>query len=1069
MFYTGRTYQGAQGHIYPYPMSDKLTDERKDVTYKAVYVENEYTKLCVLPEIGGRLFQALDKTNNFNFFYKQDVIKPALIGMLGAWISGGVEWNIPHHHRASTYLPVDYKMVENPDSSKTIWVGETELRNRLKWSVGLTLYPDRSYIEATVRIVNTTPFAQSFLYWANVSVHSNKDYQIIFPPSTQYGVGHAKNSFINWPVGTKKYGRTDLTGVDVSWWKNHPNSNSIFAWNFQDDFLAGYDHGLKAGTVHVANHHFVGGKKFFLWGNNEESRMWDKILTEKDGPYTELMVGAFSDNQPDYSWIAPGEVRVFKQYWFPVSKIGGVKYANTDAAINLEIIDNKASIGIQTTKRFNGAKILLKIAGKTQFEKTTTIDPATPYLTEVSLPNATNQYEVELTLTDSAGKTLLTYKPVEYAKEDMPKPVEPPKNPKDYTSVEELYYTGLRLEQFYNGTTDPMPYYKEALLRDSLDYRTNTILGVHYLKNGMVSESEMYFRRAIKRITKNYTMPKDGEAFYYLGVLLKYDNRLNEAIDFLYKACWFSGFQSPAYAALAEINITIGNFDEALKLIDEAIKTNADNQKLIALKAGILRKLNRNTEAISYLKQNQARDVLDFRSNAELYLCQLQARNEVDAKTSWNELMTISRGDSQTWLELASEYDDCGLWQDGLQLLQMFINTGINESKNPEIFYYAGYFAEKTGNTVEAKNWYAKGSSFSTDYCFPFRLEALRVLTKGRELLPKDAKIAYCLGELYCFFRQFDAAVQLWKDAIANDPDFSMAYRNLGFVYSKYKDDYSTAIDYYEKAFKLNNSDSRLLFELDELYKVSNENPLNRLAKLETNLYTVEKRDETLLNLIQLYIQEGKYDKALAYLNTRHFHVWEGGGDVHGIIYRDALLLRGLNFLNDKKYENALEDFKKALTFPDNLEVGRPALDARSAQVCYYIGIAYENLGNKTEANKMFLKAADLAIDERPDYTFFKAKALEKIGKKADADKLYQKLEEYCNENINSNEGLDFFEKFGSDMSKNTKKARLHYLLGLAKLGMNNNASAKSEFELALKMNINHVWAKNMLKTITTP
>ena len=102
VFYFGRAYQGAQGPVYPYPFLDRLTDRKVDKSYRAVYLENEFLKICVLPELGGRIFSAVDKTNGYDFVYRQRVIKPALIGMLGAWISGGVEWNIPHHHRATT-------------------------------------------------------------------------------------------------------------------------------------------------------------------------------------------------------------------------------------------------------------------------------------------------------------------------------------------------------------------------------------------------------------------------------------------------------------------------------------------------------------------------------------------------------------------------------------------------------------------------------------------------------------------------------------------------------------------------------------------------------------------------------------------------------------------------------------------------------------------------------------------------------------------------------------------------------------------------------------------------------
>lgn len=192
LFYNGRIYQGARGRVYPYAMMDVLTDDRHDKTYQAVILENEYIKLSLMPELGGRLFSALDKTNGYDFIYRQSVIKPALIGMLGAWLSGGVEWNIPHHHRASTYMPVDYTLQDNPDGSKTVWVGELELRHRMRWAIGITVFPGKSYFKATVKLFNRTPLANAVMYWANLSVHANENYQVFFPPSTQYGTDHNK-------------------------------------------------------------------------------------------------------------------------------------------------------------------------------------------------------------------------------------------------------------------------------------------------------------------------------------------------------------------------------------------------------------------------------------------------------------------------------------------------------------------------------------------------------------------------------------------------------------------------------------------------------------------------------------------------------------------------------------------------------------------------------------------------------------------------------------------------------------------------------------------------------------
>src|SRR6266700_627044 len=141
MFYFGRQSQGAEGRTYPYPLYDNLTNTKGEQSYHLVYLENEYVKIAVAPEIGGRLFSAVDKTNNYDYVYHQHVIKPALIGLIGAWISGGIEWNIPHHHRASTFSPVQYRTEENPDGSKTVWVGELEVRHRMRWAVGYTLRP----------------------------------------------------------------------------------------------------------------------------------------------------------------------------------------------------------------------------------------------------------------------------------------------------------------------------------------------------------------------------------------------------------------------------------------------------------------------------------------------------------------------------------------------------------------------------------------------------------------------------------------------------------------------------------------------------------------------------------------------------------------------------------------------------------------------------------------------------------------------------------------------------------------------------------------------------------------
>ena len=456
MFYFGRQSQGAQAPVYPYPMYDVLTGKKADKSYKIVYLENEYLRIGILPEIGGRIFEGLDKTNNYNFIYRQHVIKPALISIIGAWISGGVEWNINHHHRATTFLPVQYSMEENADGSKTVWVGELEVRQRMRWAVGYTIRPGKSYLEASVRIVNRTPEVNTMLCFANVAVHANDQYQVIFPPSTQLGTGHFKRVFTKWPINEQ--------GVDISWWKNHPSSVSVFAWNYQDDFFAGYDHGRQVGTMSIADHNIVPGKKFFEWGTGAGARAWDANLTDSDGPYIELMTGAYSDNQPDYSWLQPYEGRSFSMHWYPFRDIGGVKNANLDAAVNLEVTGGNARMGFYTTSVHKAATVTLMAGQRVLHRETVAIDPGKSCIRQVPVPAGIDEHDLVASISHG-GRELVSYSPIRLTPVQAPPGATDPPAPADVKTNEELYLIGLRARQFHDPANDPMPYWEEALRR----------------------------------------------------------------------------------------------------------------------------------------------------------------------------------------------------------------------------------------------------------------------------------------------------------------------------------------------------------------------------------------------------------------------------------------------------------------------------------------------------------------------------------------------------------------------------------------------------------------------------
>jgi tetratricopeptide (TPR) repeat protein len=731
MFYEYESYQGAKKKIYPYPFQDGVTNIRQEKTYKALYLENDYIKLSILPELGGRLFSAVDKTSNYEIFYHQHVIKPALIGMLGAWISGGIEWCVFHHHRNSTNMPVDYTLAENPDGSKTIWFGELERRHRMKWIIGITLYPDKSYIEATVKIFNRTAFPHSILYWANVAVHANDDYQVIFPPSVQVATYHSKNDFSHWPVSNEVYRGVDYKGVDLSWWKNHPEPVSFFAWDLKEDFSGGYDHGKQAGVVHVGNHHIVCGAKLWEWSPGQRGRMWDKILTDADGPYAELMVGAYSDNQPDYSWIKPYEVKTFKQYWYPVRGIGGFKNANTNAAVNFELkSDNITKIGFCTTSQYSDAKVLLKAGNKSILEESVDISPARPFTREVTVPVGTKEEDLKVSLISSSNETLITYQPVERKyNPELPEVVKAPPPPKDIEHIEQLYLTGLRLQQIHNPRVDPYAYYEEALKRDPGDSRTNTILGINYTKRAMFRQAEQKLRKAIERISAEYTRPGHTEAYYHLGLALRAQGKFDEAYDVFYRATWDSAFHSAAYYQVAELSCRKKDFTSALEQIDRSLSTNAMNTKALSIKAVVLRKLDRFPQAKQVAMDVIAIDPLDFLAMNELYLAESGLRSKTRAKKALADLTKKMRNEVESYLELAVDYGNCGLWDEANEVLMRPLKNKMSfASTYPMIYYYLGYFYQQKGNTSEASGHFSRAAKMPTDYCFPFRLESIEVL-----------------------------------------------------------------------------------------------------------------------------------------------------------------------------------------------------------------------------------------------------------------------------------------------------------------------------------------------------
>jgi len=1058
MFFFGRGTQGAEQRIYPYPLYDNLTNKKGEQSYHVIYLENEYVRIGVIPELGGKLFSALDKTNNYDFIYKQHVIKPALIGLTGAWISGGLEWNIPHHHRASTFCPVQYSIEQGADGSKTVWVGELEIRHRMRWSVGYTLRPGSSIVDCNVRISNRTPVENTMLCFANIAVSINPDYQVIFPPSTQWSTGHSKRNFNPWPV---------VDGLDVSWYKNNKTSNSWFAVNYEDDFVAGYDHGKNAGILNIADHNIVAGKKFFTWGVGS---MWDNILTDNDGPYLEIMVGAYSDNQPDYSWLQSGEERSFNLSLFPFRGIDGVKNANLDAAVNFEIKEGKAIYGFYTTKAHPDAVVVLKSGDKILSQEHISISPGKPYTNQIAIPAGQDDHQLKASIS-AGGKELVAYSPVVI--NPTPKPVSytEPKEPGQIKNDEELFLAGQRIDQFHNPTLDADPYWEEVLRRDSSNIEANTGMGRLSLRNARYVQAEQYFNTAIARLTAQYTTPKNVEPIYYLGVALMAQGRLDEAYTTFYKATWKQEWKAPAYYSLAEIASLQEKYTLALEHVSHSLDANANNVRAYVLKSALLRQLNRKEEARNLvLFAKDKCDPLDVQLMAEQWL------NTKEPKISGVLFSTLTDHPVNAE-EIAAGYLNSGLWTDGIAVLSQLITETKDKTKlSPMVYYYLGFFAEKTGDTQNAMEYRKQASLQPVDYVFPFQQEAINVLRSAIKSNPSDARAPYYLGNLL-YDWQPEEAIALWEKSSVLDPGAPITWRNLGVAYSHQTapDSKSKAIGCYEKAILVPNPYPTHFAELDQLYKSEGYPVAKRLSVLESNKKTVVRKDEALGDLINLKIFTGQIDEAIALLKSRTFSIWEGSNAFNtGQAWTDAYLVKGLTLYNKKKYQEALNEFRTALTLPDNLRSEINRVSSKN-QVNYWIGCTYAAMGEKEKAAQSWQDVVNSENQSKPmqgrrggnpqEQKYFVTMAKQKLGLNEGTKPIFEKMSDLkTNMETGTSGGPDYQFISAKKLPSREMQALPHYIAGLGYTGLGNKEKGREEFEAALIISPDFLNAKIALE-----
>lgn len=954
-FLEKKAYQGATGRVYPIPYTDRLSNTAVDKAYDMITLQNEYIEVELLPELGGKIHGATQKSNGYEFIYRNVCIKPAMVGLAGPWVSGGVEFNWPQHHRPTTFMPTEATLRENPDGSKTCWMGEAEPFHRMRAAVGITVYPGSSVVEAKAVVVNRTDAPLPFMWWNNLAVRVHKDYKATFPPDVEWGNDHDRRAVISFPVmkgvfhTARPFDYGD--GTDATWFSNIKLPTSVMVMRRQSDmdFLGGYDFAADAGTVTVADHHYSVGKKMWTWGDGDFGRAWCANLTDNDDRYIELMTGVFTDNQPDFTYIMPGETKTFTQVWYPTRGIGPTANATREAALSFRMDGNELTVGCISTSRRENACLSIHAGSQTVLCENVSVDPDHPVLRTVKLPEKVRETDIRVTLTDDAGHCLVTYQPMEKGKKSKPEARTIPPKPAQIESLEELYLHGSHLEQYKHHTYVPEDYYMEALRRDPKDLRCNLAMGRSMLEKGDFSAARMYLDRAILRLKMRNDNPADPEAIYQKARLERLCGNVDAAYQLYADASWQFGWRSACLFEMACIDCIRNDRPLAIEHLTQALVTNAHHMAARTL--------------LGYLTGDK---------QELLQVLKLSPQDTFARYALWlldgDEVESFIRNRPQDVIDVALDFMRAGFNQEAARVLKTCT------APDQMVCYY---LAAITGNAAHAD---------SLDFCFPNRLEDIPILSRFQE----EWQAQYLLGCLYYDRMNYRAAREAWECSAKLNPSYAFTWRNLAQALFDHFDEREQARACLEKSLELSPDNARIVYELLQLYKNIQMSIEERLAFLERHQALVLQRDDCALDMIILYVQIGKYDRARELLMSRRFNIYEGGEGkltrLHGWLYT----LLGSKAMQEKDASQALQWFREALVFPANYGEGRH-YSAQEGQIHYYAGLLLEAQGDSEGAKSEWLAAANQP-SHISEISFFAGKSLEKLGRVDEARALYSAM-----------------------------------------------------------------------------
>jgi tetratricopeptide (TPR) repeat protein len=971
--------------VYPYPFLDSLGTEKTNKTWKAIYLENEYLKVTVLPELGGHVYQIFDKTLNRDIIYSNPVMKYAMVALRGAWVSGGIEWNFPDGHTLTTVAPIDYVMRTEADGSAAVAIGDTERVQRMQWQVILRLRPGTRVLESEVTLNNRREVPGRYWYWSTAGAPAAPDLRFNYPMREAYP--HAFWPVFKFPIEK---------GVDIGRFRDVPNFLSLFARDSKRDYFGVYYEQSDWGVVHVADHRELPGKKTWTWGTDDNGDIWIDKLTDGGGQYVEFQGGRF-ETQMEHQFIAPHRVEHFFEYWFGVNKMGGAwNEATRAAAVRVTLQGSRATVAIAPNERFSGAEFSLANGDKQVHAEHIELDPAKVFTTTIDVPAP--RQPTELTLKSKDGRVLLRYRtdsPVDNNPDfkAATRPIPDPPNP---TSAEQSYVAGLALDK-KSKEREARDAYTEALKRDPGFAPAHIALGLSFYRSGEYESAGRHLEAALVR-------NKDaGDAHYYLALVRRELGQTSEAEDHL---LWLvrSGYrESVARYVLGEIALANGDTKKALEHLQQAVLLDPRDLKARTVLA-VAERLDGNIPAALARITEVANELpIDYFAINEQALINRASGNSQKAKAATDQLQHLLAREPDAVLELVFDYMAIGQRREAIAILEDAIKRGptgilaVDKSRvHPMLYYTLGYLYEKSGERDRARAQFALGMQGDPAFVFPHRVEEIDVLRAAVALDANDGRAAYYLGNVLAAMNRDKEALTAWRGAVKLDPANAIAQRNFARALWLVSQNRDEAAAQYQRAINVSPNDFRLYIEFDKLLAELHATE-RRIKLLEGAPPAVLAQSGAVQSLAGAYVDAGRFSDAAALLAKTTFTSGEGEDAALGL-YRKAHLGLARKFRDAGDHLKAASEFAAVTEFPRNFGVGRPAMQS---QAQYYVATAreYEAGGKPDEAERWWQRAATEELNppsqpEEPwsEHYYYKAVALDHVGRKADARKLYERL-----------------------------------------------------------------------------